>query len=61
MILALIKSNEEQRTVVRSTDTRVVCQGQQGIYFIFTFPELKTVTDCVNDTTLLATACAIGF
>jgi len=47
-ILALIKSNEEQRTLVSTTDTKVVCQGQQGIYFTFTFSELRTVEQLIH-------------
>lgn len=47
-ILALIKSNEEQRLLVRATDTKVVGQGQQGLYFQFTFPELRTVEQLIH-------------
>jgi hypothetical protein len=47
-ILALIKSNEEQRTIVKTTQTKVVPQGQQGLYFLFTFPELRTVEQLLH-------------
>jgi hypothetical protein len=47
-ILATIKSNEEQRTLVSTTDVKVVGQGQQGLYFSFIFPELKTVEQLIH-------------
>jgi hypothetical protein len=47
-ILALIRSNEEQRTVAKTTSVKVVPQGQQGLYFLFTFPELRTVEQLLH-------------
>jgi len=47
-IIALIKSNEEQRTVAKATDVRVVCQGQQGLYITFTFTELRKIEQVLH-------------
>ena len=47
-ILALIKSNEEQRTIAKATETRVVGKGQQGLWLTFTFTELRKVEQVLH-------------
>ena len=47
-ILALIKSNEEERTLAKATDVKVVGQGQQGLWFTFTFAELRKVEQVIH-------------
>lgn len=47
-IVALLKSNEEQRSIVKSTSVQVVGQGQQGLWITFTFPELRVVEEVLQ-------------
>lgn len=42
-ILALLKSNEEQRTIAEATTTEVLGEGWHGLWITVTFPELRTV------------------
>lgn len=42
-IIALIKSNEEQRTIAEAEQCLVVEAGAGTWYFLFTFPELRKV------------------
>jgi len=42
-IIALIKSNEEQRTIASVEECVVVNSGAQAVYVTFTFPELRKV------------------
>lgn len=47
-VIALIKSNEEQRTIAKATDVRVISAQAQGLYLIFTFPELRKVEQVLH-------------
>ena len=40
--------HRDARTIVKSTVTRVVVAGQQGLYLTVTFPELRTVEQILH-------------
>jgi len=42
-IIALLRSNEEQKTIVSSQQCVVIDSGVQAVYLTFTFPELRKV------------------
>lgn len=47
-LIALIKSNEEQRTIAKATVTRLISGQAQGLYLVFTFPELRKVEQVLH-------------
>jgi hypothetical protein len=40
--------HKDGRTIVKSTVTQVIPAGAQGLYFIVTFPELRTVEQILH-------------
>lgn len=47
-IVALLKSNEEQKSIVSAEKCVVVGSGAQAVYVTFTFPELRKVSKVVQ-------------
>lgn len=42
-VIALLKSNEEMKSIVSAQECVVVNSGAQGLFVTFTFPELRKV------------------